>query len=127
MWTIPRRLISIRPPYCGCPSREMRRRSRRRSSTPTALSTINACSVRPPWRHSCHAAAERMQSELPFRARRLVRFADCDPAGIVYFPRYFDFFHAAVEDWFREGLELDYWGMLRDRRLGLPAVHTSCD
>ena len=64
---------------------------------------------------------------LPFRAQRLVRFADCDPAGIVYFPRYYDFFHGALEDWFAGALGIDYWAMLRKQHLGLPAVHTECD
>jgi 4-hydroxybenzoyl-CoA thioesterase len=63
----------------------------------------------------------------PFRHRRVVRFADCDPAGIVYFPRYFDMFHEAIEDWYRLRLEIDYWSKLRDARIGFPAVHTSCD
>lgn len=63
----------------------------------------------------------------PYRHRRTIRFADCDPAGIVYFPRYFDMFHAAIEDWYREALEIDYWGKLRDARIGFPAVHAACD
>jgi len=62
-----------------------------------------------------------------FRHRRLVRFADCDPAGIVYFPRFFDMAHAAIEDWYREALGIDYWSWLRDRRIGFPIVHTDCD
>ena len=68
-----------------------------------------------------------MTPTFPFRARRLVRFADCDPAGIVYFPRYYDFFHGALEDWFTGALGIDYWAMLRERQLGLPAVRTECD
>jgi 4-hydroxybenzoyl-CoA thioesterase len=63
----------------------------------------------------------------PYRHRRLIRFADCDPAGIVYFPRFFDFFHAAVEDWYREALDIDYWGRLMRGRIGFPAVRAECD
>jgi 4-hydroxybenzoyl-CoA thioesterase len=63
----------------------------------------------------------------PFRHRRPIRFADCDPAGIVYFPRFFDFFHAAIEDWYRLALGIDYWGLLRDGRIGFPAVRAECD
>jgi 4-hydroxybenzoyl-CoA thioesterase len=29
-----------------------------------------------------------------------VRFADVDPAGIVFYPRYFEMVNALVEDWF---------------------------
>lgn len=62
-----------------------------------------------------------------WRHRRVVRFADCDPAGIVYFPRYFDMLHEAIEDWYRLCLGIDYWGKLRDARIGFPAVHAACD
>ena len=68
-----------------------------------------------------------MSAAFPFEAERLVRFADCDPAGIVYFPRYFDFRHGALEDWFSAALSVNYWSMLRDRGLGLPAVRSECD
>ena len=35
----------------------------------------------------------------PFQATRQVRFADCDPAGIAYYPRYFELCDGVVEDW----------------------------
>ena len=35
----------------------------------------------------------------PFQVRRQVRFADCDPAGIGYYPRYFEMCDGVVEDW----------------------------
>lgn len=56
-----------------------------------------------------------------------VRFGDCDPAGIVYFPRFFDFFHQAMESWFPAELGLGYDEFVRDRKLGFPAVHTEAD
>ncbi len=59
--------------------------------------------------------------------RRRVRFTDCDPAGIVYFPRYFDWFHQAMESWFDEDLGLAYSELITERRLGLPCVHTEAD
>lgn len=31
-----------------------------------------------------------------------VRFQHCDPAGIVFYPRYFEMVNALVEDWFAE-------------------------
>jgi 4-hydroxybenzoyl-CoA thioesterase len=40
----------------------------------------------------------------PFRATRKVRFADCDPAGIAYYPRYFELCDGVVEDWCEEVL-----------------------
>jgi len=56
-----------------------------------------------------------------------VRFGDCDPAGIVYFPRYFDFFHQAMETWFPAQLGFGYDEFVRERKLGFPAVHSEAD
>lgn len=56
-----------------------------------------------------------------------VRFGDCDPAGIVYFPRYFDFFHQTMETWFPAELGLGYDSFVRGRKLGFPAVHSEAD
>jgi 4-hydroxybenzoyl-CoA thioesterase len=55
-----------------------------------------------------------------------VRFGDCDPAGIVYFPRFFDFFHQAMETWF-SALSVPYDDVIVQRRIGFPAVHTEAD
>ncbi|MEK0084674.1 acyl-CoA thioesterase [Benzoatithermus flavus] len=63
----------------------------------------------------------------PFRSRRLVRLADCDPVGVVYFPRYFDLFHGLIEDWFGQGLGLDYWRLLREDGLAFPVAHAEAD
>ena len=56
-----------------------------------------------------------------------VRFGDCDPAGIVYFPRFFDFFHQAMETWFPTHLGCGYDEFVRVRKLGFPAVHSEAD
>ena len=31
-----------------------------------------------------------------------IRFSHCDPAGIVYFPHYFDMFNGLIEDWSKD-------------------------
>ncbi|NVB39862.1 acyl-CoA thioesterase [Pseudenhygromyxa sp. WMMC2535] len=56
-----------------------------------------------------------------------IGFGDCDPAGIVYFPRYFDFFHQAMESWFPAALGMGYAEFVRGRKLGFPAVHSEAD
>ena len=58
---------------------------------------------------------------------REVRFGDCDPAGIVYFPRFFHFFHEAMETWFGARLGQAYADVIRVRKIGFPAVHTEAD
>lgn len=57
----------------------------------------------------------------------LIRWGDCDPAGIVYYPRYFDMFHQAMEAWFGEALGVPYVEVIQGRKLGFPSVHTEAD
>lgn len=52
----------------------------------------------------------------------LIRFGHCDPAGIVFFPRYFELLNAFVEDWFNDGLGVSYAELIGPRRVGLPTV-----
>jgi 4-hydroxybenzoyl-CoA thioesterase len=56
-----------------------------------------------------------------------VRFSHCDPAGIVYFPHYFDMFNGVIEDWYTEELGYNYAEMLMGSRYGFPFVHIDCD
>lgn len=56
-----------------------------------------------------------------------VRFGDCDPAGIAYYPRFFDWFHQAMETWFGERLGIPYAELIVEDRRGVPAVHTEAD
>jgi 4-hydroxybenzoyl-CoA thioesterase len=58
---------------------------------------------------------------------RVVRFADCDPAGIVFFPRYFEMANTLVERWYGEALGIDYAEMIARRRTGLPTVRIEVD
>ena len=61
--------------------------------------------------------------ELPLR----IRFAHCDPAGIVFFPQYLVLFNGLVEDWFTDGLQVSYADLLGPRRVGIPIVRLECD
>jgi 4-hydroxybenzoyl-CoA thioesterase len=56
-----------------------------------------------------------------------VRWGHCDPAGIVYFPQYFDMFHEAMEAWFSACLGVPYQVIIHGRKLGFPSVHTEAD
>ena len=55
-----------------------------------------------------------------------VRFAHCDPAGIVFYPRYFEFFNTVVEDWCEHGLGSSFREMHMQLGYGLPTVHVEC-
>ncbi|RFU48469.1 thioesterase family protein [Paraburkholderia sp. DHOC27] len=56
-----------------------------------------------------------------------IRFAHCDPAGMVFFPQYLVLTNALVEDWFTERLHVDYAQMIGNRRIGLPIVKLDCE
>lgn len=57
-----------------------------------------------------------------------VRFADVDHAGIVYFPKFFDYFHVAFEELFRQRLgPRAYVDLLDKERIGFPSVNAACE
>lgn len=57
-----------------------------------------------------------------FQQTRVIRFSDCDPAGMVFFPHYFVMLNGLVEDWFTQALGVNYAQLLGQRRIGLPTV-----
>lgn len=62
-----------------------------------------------------------------FERPRRIRFSNCDPAGIVFFPQYLAMFNDHVEDWVNDGLGVSYSALLGPRRVGLPTVRLECD
>ena len=56
-----------------------------------------------------------------------IRFGQCDPAGIVYFPQYLVMLNGLLEDWFTDGLGVSYAELLGPRRVGTPTVRLECD
>lgn len=62
-----------------------------------------------------------------FTRERLIRFSDCDPAGIVFYPQYFVMLNGLVEDWFNDELGIAYAALVLDRRIGLPTVRLEVD
>lgn len=61
-----------------------------------------------------------------FRNTVRVRFKDCDAAGIVFFPRYFEMLNDLVEDWFREALDWPFERMHGADRAGVPTADLQC-
>jgi 4-hydroxybenzoyl-CoA thioesterase len=57
-----------------------------------------------------------------FSKKKTVRFSHCDPAGIVFYPRYAELCNEVVEDWFREALDVDFHALHEKLHLGIPAV-----
>jgi len=62
-----------------------------------------------------------------YKTSLLVRFGDIDHAGIVYYPRFFNYVHMAFEDLFREGLGLPFDEVFNQRGIGFPIVHAESD
>lgn len=57
---------------------------------------------------------------------REVRFQDVDAAGLVFFPNFLTFAHEAMERVF-DRLDGGYVRLIRDRRVGLPAVRVESE
>ena len=43
-----------------------------------------------------------------FTLQQKVRFQHCDPAGIVFYPRYFEMINTTVEEWFAQRLGVPF-------------------
>jgi 4-hydroxybenzoyl-CoA thioesterase len=59
--------------------------------------------------------------------QQTVRFGDVDGAGIVYYPRFFNYFHVAFEDFFTRNAGVPYDQILSKERVGFPTVHVETD
>lgn len=56
-----------------------------------------------------------------------IRFEHCDPAGIVFYPHYFEMFNQMIEDWFDEEIGINFQTMHQEWKLGVPLVHNETD
>ncbi|MCB5363807.1 acyl-CoA thioesterase [Pusillimonas sp. CC-YST705] len=56
-----------------------------------------------------------------------VLFRHCDPAAIVFYPRYVELVHDVVEHWFNHGLLISYYTLHSERSLGIPTVNLQVD
>ncbi|NIM20439.1 MAG: acyl-CoA thioesterase, partial [Candidatus Latescibacteria bacterium] len=62
-----------------------------------------------------------------YKTLLLVRFGDIDHAGVVFYPRFFNYLHMAFEDFFREGLGRPFHEVIDQRKIGFPVVHAESD
>ena len=51
-----------------------------------------------------------------------VRFGDIDHAHVMYYPRFFHYFHQAFERWFDEALGVSYPELVNEHNIGFPSV-----
>lgn len=67
------------------------------------------------------------QFQMPFSTRIKVRFGDADPAGLVYYPVIFHYFHIAMEEFFAERCGVAYHKLMSDERIGFPTVKAQAE
>lgn len=73
------------------------------------------------------AAPDRGAAPAAFRREHRIRFSECDPAGIVFYPQYFVLLNDLLEAWVDEGLGLGFERLVVQRRIGLPTVRLEAD
>ena len=56
-----------------------------------------------------------------------VRFGDVDPAGIVYFPKIYDYIHEAFEELWDIHVGKRYYYLIGEEGMGFPLVHSEVD
>ena len=64
---------------------------------------------------------------MPFTTRIIVRFGQTDPAGLVYYPNIFHYFHIALEEFFGARCGITYARLMAEERIGFPTVKTETE
>ena len=64
---------------------------------------------------------------VPFKYQQKVMFQHCDPAGIVFYPRYFEMLNSCVESWFDKALNYSFATMHLKEKVGVPTVSLHSD
>lgn len=57
-----------------------------------------------------------------FSRHTIVRFAQCDSAGLIFYPRMFELVNEMVEDWFAGPLGVSFAALHRQQGRGVPTV-----
>lgn len=64
---------------------------------------------------------------MPFQTSIEVRFGDADPAGLVYYPVIFHYFHIGLEQFFAARCGITYAKLMQKERLGFPTVKVEAE
>ena len=68
-----------------------------------------------------------MKKSKLFESYRLVKWGDCDPAGMIYTPKILEYAMEAVEIWFKEVPGVSWFELSIDLGMGSPTVRAECD
>ena len=61
-----------------------------------------------------------------YQTKRMVRWGDCDPAGIIYTPKAIDYALETIENWLIEEIGIS-WMDMRNKGKGLASVKFDCE
>jgi 4-hydroxybenzoyl-CoA thioesterase len=64
---------------------------------------------------------------MSYRREIQVEFNHCDPAGIVFYPRYFEMTNSVIENFFADIVRYPYARITMEERHGVPTVHVEAD
>lgn len=64
---------------------------------------------------------------MSFEQQIQVRFAHCDPAGFVFYPRYFEMINGCIEDWFAGELGVTFRDLQQQEGIVFPTAHFTVD
>jgi len=62
-----------------------------------------------------------------WKTTRRVEFQHCDPAGIVFYPRYFEMINSVIEEYFRTRLNYAFGPMHANAHRGVPTATIKVD
>jgi len=62
-----------------------------------------------------------------FCRTRRIRFSDCDPAGIVFYPQYFVLFNDLLEEWFDSTSPGGFADYIVQCRFGVPTIRLEAE
>ena len=62
-----------------------------------------------------------------FSVTRKIRFAESDPAGIVFYPEFFRMFNDLFEDWMEDEIGVDFSSQFSKHQRMFPLVHSEVD
>lgn len=62
-----------------------------------------------------------------YTSEHRIRFSECDPAGIVFYPQYFVLFNDLLEQWIDTLIPEGFNGLIAQRKVGMPTVNLQAD
>lgn len=62
-----------------------------------------------------------------YTSEHRIRFSECDPAGIVFYPQYFIMFNDLLEQWIDSMVPGGFSSVIAQKKVGMPTVNLQAD